>query len=78
MSLIVAGRAGAREVALTTRRSREGRDIIRTITGPASDVFAIEAAMYAGGATEFNTTQQPGSPLATMVVKPASDATCTA
>jgi hypothetical protein len=69
MSLIVAGRAGAREVALTTRRSREGRDIIRTITGPAADVFAIEAAMYAGGATEVNTTQQVGSPLATMVVR---------
>lgn len=56
-------------MAYSARRSREGRDIVQTITGPAADVFALEAAMWQGGATEVNTVQQAGSPLAVMTAR---------
>ena len=56
-------------MAYSSRRSREGRDIVQTITGPAADVFSLEAAMWQGGATEVDTVQQAGSALAVMRVK---------
>lgn len=67
--LIVAGRVGAREVAISSTRSRDGNDIVRTVTGLAEDVFALEASTYFDGASSVNVTQQVGSCLATMTAR---------
>ncbi len=69
MSLIIAGTTGARQVGLTIRRSREGREIVSVVTGPAPDVFAIEENVWRDGATDVNTVQQPGSALAVLTAR---------
>lgn len=69
MSLIVAGAVGARQVGLTIRRSREGREIVSVVTGPAADVFAVEESVWRDGATSVDTVQQPGNALAVLTAR---------
>jgi hypothetical protein len=67
--MVIAGRAGAREVGMSTSRTRDSREITKIISGPAEDVFAIEESIFNDGAVSVQTVQQPGSCLATLTAR---------